>query len=171
MSQTIHYQLFAQYNQWMNAKLYEVCDKISDDERKKDRGAFFKSIHMTLNHLLWADRTWLGRFNGKVYQQGKLGEELYSDFDALRAERERIDLEIIAWAASLKEEWLSSTVTFRSASYNRDFSLPAIVAVAQMFNHQTHHRGQLTTLLSQMGIDYGATDIPVMPGLEKFQNK
>ena len=82
--------LMAEYNQWMNGKLYAGCARLSDEERKRDRGAFFKSIHGTLNHLVWGDRAWLPRFNGKSYPTGPAGVDLYDDFDALtrRARRD-----------------------------------------------------------------------------------
>ena len=59
-------QLMARYNRWMNERLYALCAGLDDDERKRDRGAFFGSIHGTLNHLLWGDRMWLGRFTRRA---------------------------------------------------------------------------------------------------------
>jgi uncharacterized damage-inducible protein DinB len=87
-----HARVMARYNRWMNEKLYGVAEKLSDEERKKDRGAFFGSIHRTFNHLLLADRVWLGRFAGVVLPEGDFGpggirsldQELYADFDELR---------------------------------------------------------------------------------------
>ena len=158
-------QVMAEYNRWMNAKLYEACGTVSDENRKKDRKAFFKSIHGTLNHLLWGDRAWLRRFTGKEYALTKPGEDLYEDFHSLRAEREKMDRDIINWVSGLNEEWFSGSISFESIIYKKTITLPAMVAVMQMFNHQTHHRGQITTLLSQLGVDYGVTDLPVMPGV------
>src|SRR6476469_4234839 len=97
-----HARAMARYNRWMNEKLYAVAEKLSDEERKTDRGAFFGSIHRTLNHLLLADRVWLGRFTGAVLQEGEFGpggiktldQELYADFDELRRERAKTDDEI-----------------------------------------------------------------------------
>jgi uncharacterized damage-inducible protein DinB len=168
MPNKTYVQMMAEYNRWMNRNIYAACRPLSDAERKADKKAFFKSIHNTLNHLLWADRMWLKRFNGKDYFLTKMGTPLYDDFQVLLTEREKMDEEIIEWSIHVKEDWLNGTVTFESVSYKRTFTLSARVAVVQMFNHQTHHRGQVTTLLSQMGIDYGATDLPIMPGLEKF---
>ena len=90
--------LMAEYNQWMNGKLYAGCARLSDEERKRDRGAFFKSIHGTLNHLVWGDRGWLPRFNGKSYPTGPVGVDLYDDFGALTAARAEMDEEILTWA-------------------------------------------------------------------------
>jgi uncharacterized damage-inducible protein DinB len=84
-------QTMAAYNQWMNQKLYAVCAEIPDAERKQDRGAFFKSIHGTLNHLLYGDRAWLGRFTSQPFATKVIGQELYSNFAELRQERERTE--------------------------------------------------------------------------------
>src|SRR5687767_12328888 len=91
----------AQYNQWMNERLYECCARIPDEERKRDAGAFFKSIHGTLNHLLLGDRIWLGRFLGKPFAVTSLAQQLYADFDELRTGRAATDKLIGAWAESL----------------------------------------------------------------------
>jgi len=90
-----HYcQTMADYNHWMNQKLYTICAGIPNAERKKDRGAFFKSIHGTLNHLLYADRAWMGRFIEKPFSAKVIGQELYSDFGELREQRDMTDREI-----------------------------------------------------------------------------
>ncbi len=85
-----YYRTIATYNKWMNQKLYAVCAEIPDGNRKSDRGAFFKSVHGTLNHILVADRIWLGRFTQAPFV-AKLDGDLYSDFSELRSERERLD--------------------------------------------------------------------------------
>jgi uncharacterized damage-inducible protein DinB len=64
MDNLSYYQLMADYNHWMNQKLYAICAEIPDEKRKEDLGAFFQSIHGTLNHLLYGDRAWMGRFTG-----------------------------------------------------------------------------------------------------------
>lgn len=158
----------ARYNQWMNQKVYAACDRLTDDERKADRGAFFKSIHSTLNHLLWADMTWLGRFTKdtpleKTYPKVPIGTDLYSAWDELRAARAAIDTEIIAWAATADATWLATDFSWYSGITQSTRTKPAWLLVAHMVNHQTHHRGQVTTLLSQYGIDPGDTDLMLMP--------
>lgn len=158
----------ARYNQWMNQKVYAACERLTDDERKADRGAFFKSIHSTLNHLLWADMTWLGRFTKdtpleKTYPKVALGTDLYSVWDELKAARAGVDSEIIAWAATADANWLAADFSWYSGITQSTRTMPAWLLVAHMFNHQTHHRGQVTTLLSQYGIDPGDTDLMLMP--------
>lgn len=155
----------ARYNAWMNESLYRVCGEMTDAARKKDRGAFFKSIHGTLNHLVLVDLYWLGWFMGKPPSFPSLDAELHADFDALRAERVRLDREIEEWAQGLTEEQLAGDVVFHSMTMKVDRKLSLWHAVIHYFNHQTHHRGQVTTLLSQAGKDIGVTDLHRMPGI------
>ena len=159
-------RIMARYNRWMNERLYDCCEKLSDAERKRDRGAFFRSIHGTLNHLLLGDRLWLSRFLARPFRAASLSDELYSDFAELRRERAKTDAEILEWVDTLSEERLADSLKFRSVVGNKDRSFPMWFAALQFFNHQTHHRGQLTTLLSQAGIDPGVTDLLWLPGME-----
>lgn len=157
------FRMMARYNAWMNTKLYGVCAGIPDIERKRDMGAFFGSIHGTLNHLLFGDRVWLGRFTGRPYTGVPIGAEIHADFDALRTERALMDEKILQWADSLTEDWLGTPFTYVSNVDRKSRTLPAWALVAQLFNHQTHHRGQLTTLIKQLGHEPGITDIPWLP--------
>lgn len=157
----------ARYNRWMNDKLYALADTLGDDARKRDGGAFFKSIHGTLNHILLADRVWLARFTGVTSPDGfmapgirALDQELYADFADLRRERARTDDELSAWVVALTPEHLAAPLVFMRRGQRNEF--PLWWAVAHVFNHQTHHRGQITTLLTQQGCDPGVTDLVAM---------
>jgi uncharacterized damage-inducible protein DinB len=156
-------RLMAEYNQWMNEKLYDACAKLDDAQRTEDRGAFFGSIHNTLNHLLWGDRAFLARLLGWNIDLGMPRDVLFDDFVALRRERTRLDEILREWAKTLEEGSLDEPIELRSVAYQRRRRIPRFLLVVQMFNHQTHHRGQLTTLLSQRGIDIGVTDLPFSP--------
>jgi uncharacterized damage-inducible protein DinB len=161
-------QLMARYNHWMNQKIYAAADCLSDEERKADRGAFFKSIHSTLNHLVWADYMWIGRFTqgtalAKDYPKAPSGTDLYADWDRLKIARAEMDGDIRAWEETLDEHWLASDFTWYSGLAKATRTKPAWLLVTHFFNHQTHHRGQVTTLLSQQGIDPGDTDLMLIP--------
>lgn len=158
-----HARDMAAYNQWMNDRLYAVCAEIDDAERRRDRGAFFKSIHGTLNHILLADRVWLGRFTGEPFRVDSLAQELCHDFDDLWRERKRTDEEILRWAGNLTDEVLSGTFRYTSFTRPAPHRREMWLVVAHFFNHQTHHRGQLTALLNQCGKDYGVTDLIMLP--------
>jgi len=153
----------ARYNRWMNERLYECCAQLSGAQRKEDVGAFFKSIHGTLNHLLLADRLWMGRFTAMPFKASSLSQELYADFEELRAERAATDQAICDWAAGLTDEDLAGNLTYTRMVDPAPSTQPLRFVVMHFFNHQTHHRGQLTTLLSQRGIDPGVTDLMWLP--------
>jgi uncharacterized damage-inducible protein DinB len=155
----------AAYNRWMNERLYALCAELSDENRKRDCGAFFKSIHGLLNHGLLGDRLWLGRFLGRPFPVRSLDQELYAGFPELRAERARTDSEIDAWVASLGPDDFAGTLHYTSVVNSAPRSIPFWVAATHFFNHQTHHRGQLTTLLMQAGVDPGVTDLIWLPEL------
>jgi uncharacterized damage-inducible protein DinB len=167
MISTEYARTMAAYNRWMNGRLYDCCATLPDAERKRDAGAFFRSIHGTLNHLLLGDRIWLGRFMGKPFPVTSLDQELCRDFAELRAEREAADEAITRWAAGLWEADLAADMTYTSIANPQPRRHPRWVGVAHFFAHQTHHRGQLTTLLSQRGIDPGATDLIWLPELRE----
>ncbi len=133
----------ASYNRWMNKRIYDACSGLSDEERKRDVGAFFKSIHGTLNHLLLADRIWIGRFTDRSFEFKSLDQELYSDFAQLREEREKSDNDIIVWAGSLTEKDLSRELCYTSAVKPQPRKYPFGFALTHFFNHQSHHRGQV----------------------------
>jgi uncharacterized damage-inducible protein DinB len=164
------YRTLARYNMWMNGRLYALAATLPDAERRADRGAFFGSIHGTLNHILFADRAWLGRFtrdlglyesrdaHGALIAYEGLDQELYADFDLLRRERAKTDLHIETWVDRLDPERLAAPIRYRT-SKGVAHEHPLWQAVTHFFNHQTHHRGQVTTLFSQLGHDPGVTDL------------
>lgn len=158
-------QLMARYNRWMNDRVYATCARLDDSERKADRGAFFGSIHGTLNHLLLTDRIWLGRFTQVPYPVASLAEEVCADFAVLRQERQNTDDAIDAWAGQLDDAALATPVRFVSAGDKTIRHFPLWLAVTHVFNHQAHHRGQITTLLSQTGLDMGVTDLIHLPDI------
>ena len=152
---------FAAYNSEMNRRIYAAAGRLSDDGRKQDRGAFFGSLHGTLNHLLWADQAWMSRFAGwpKPATPGKDSARLYDDFAVMQAKRAEIDAGIEAWAAALSQDWLTGEITWFSGIAQRDVTAPRSVVLVHMFNHQTHHRGQAHALLTAAGEETGATDL------------
>jgi uncharacterized damage-inducible protein DinB len=163
-----HLRAMARYNRWMNEKLYALAAELTDAERKQDRGAFFKSIHGTFNHLLLADRVWLSRFTGdEKIAAGitSIDQELYSDFEELRRERTKTDLAIDAWSSTLTADKLAAPLRYvRRGVEHVD---PLWECAVHLFNHQTHHRGQATTLFMQMGKDPGVTDLIAMLRAER----
>lgn len=170
MNRIEHIALMAAYNAWMNTKLYTAAGYLSADQLTTDRGAFFGSILSTLNHIMVGDTIWLQRFAThpgnhlslepirQLPAPNNLGQLLFCDMASLSEHREWVDAIITNWASSLKETDLDYVLHYTNmkgiATDKPFFSL-----VMHFFNHQTHHRGQVTTLLSQLGIDVGATDL------------
>lgn len=156
-------RMMADYNMWMNQRLFELCRSIEDAQRKSDQGAFFGSIQGTLNHILYGDLAFMSRFTGDPVVVPELGLELHGDFDELWQARSALDNRICLWSSSLTAEWLEEELTYSSKVDGISRTVPHWILVVHMMNHQTHHRGQITTLLSQLGLDIGTTDIPFMP--------
>jgi uncharacterized damage-inducible protein DinB len=170
MSRTAHIGLMAAYNQWMNAKLYAAASQLPEAELTANRQAFFGSILGTLNHLVVADRIWLQRFAKHpanypalapirgLAKPASLDQQLFSELKSLTEHRQWLDGVICTWAATLTEPELDHTLSYRNtqgvAANKEFFSL-----LMHFFNHQTHHRGQVSTLLSQAGISLGVTDL------------
>ena len=157
----------AAYNAWMNEKVYACAAELSDAERKQDLGAFFGSIHATLNHILLGDQAWLQRFRSEPVTMTSPRQELSADFEELRRMRRATDREIAAWAASLDAGFGERPFAFYSVTYGKDRVIPGWAAAAHLFNHQTHHRGQVSALLTRLGKDPGVTDLPWMPAFDE----
>jgi uncharacterized damage-inducible protein DinB len=167
MISTDHVRGMARYNKWMNDKIYAGAAQLSDEERKRDRGAFFKSIHATLNHILWADQIWLHRLAGTPKPiAGNISESVaqFADFADMTRERLAFDQVILDWAAALDTATLAGDLSYYSVAVNRQIVKPRWLLVTHMFNHQTHHRGQVHCLLTQRGLKPGDTDLPFMDG-------
>jgi uncharacterized damage-inducible protein DinB len=148
----------ARYNRWMNRKLYALAAELTEEERRRDLSAFFRSLVGTLNHILVADRIWLARFGGAPLSGVKLNDEPPDSFAELTKAREEEDARIIQFADGLTDSGLAQPFAYRSMKGDA-FEHPLWYAVLHFFNHQTHHRGQATTLLMQLGRDPGVTDL------------
>jgi uncharacterized damage-inducible protein DinB len=147
---TARYLMFAGYNAWCNERLYDAASKVSDADYRADRGAFFRSLRGTLNHLLVGDRIWMQRFTGEGELPKSLDAILYDDFGELRAARRAEDQRISRYIASLSDEDLAGTIRFRTFVRPETIEQPLQPALDHFFNHQAHHRGQAHALLSSM---------------------
>ena len=165
MSLSKNYQRMAQYNLWMTQKTYDALSMLSDEERKTDRGAFWKSIHSTMNHILWADIRWMKRFTKTDYpiQDGEMGVDLIEDFEELKSEHLKMAHYIINWAEGLDDSSASGDISWVPAWGGDAITKPFWLCITHLFNHQTHHRGQITQMIKPLGLDVGDTDLPLMP--------
>lgn len=145
-----HFRTLALYNRLANERLYDACAALSDDERRQDRAAFFRSIYGTLNHILVGDRIWLNRFQGREMPSTNLDAELYVEFTDLRQARRAEDARIEVFAARLVPADLAGSLRYVN-NEGRTLEDPMDLLLAHFFNHQTHHRGQVHDLLCQAG--------------------
>lgn len=152
----------AAYNAEMNRRWYAAAETLTDAQRQEPVGAFFGSLHGTLSHLLWADHTWMSRFDG--WEKPGVGipgsASFEPDWAALVRRRVETDARISAWAARLAEPDLEGMLSWFSGAAGREMTKPRWLLVSHMFNHQTHHRGQAHALLTRFGAKTQDTDLP-----------
>ncbi len=156
----------AVYNRWQNQSIYSAAASLSDAARREDRGAFFGSIHETLCHILWGDKGWMVRFaetpppNTKSMADSRTE---IADWETLVTERIAFDAVMVDWAKSVTEEWLASRLSFYSNAKGGQTEEEAGRCVTHLFNHQTHHRGQVHAMLTAAGAKTEDTDLFLMP--------
>ncbi len=154
-----HFRMMAGFNAWANARLGGSIEGLSESAYRQDQGAFFGSIHRTLNHLLVVDRLWTSRIAGEDRGIASLEQLLYEDRDALREAREEEDRRFIALVDGLSAERLSSKVSYRRMIGDGWEESRVDHILATLLNHQTHHRGQIHCLLTQQGLSPPALDV------------
>ena len=173
-----HLRLMARYNAWMNEKAYDAAARLSPEEAARDRGAFFGSVLGTLNHLMVADLIWCHRFAPHpaaspaldpvlaMARPDALDQTITPDLAALRAMRRPIDAALVDFVAALDEDGTDRPITYVRTDGGSQ-TKPLGPVLCHLFNHQTHHRGQLSTLLTQAGVDIGVTDLnALVPALD-----
>ncbi|MGE0256494.1 MAG: DinB family protein [Alphaproteobacteria bacterium] len=153
-----HFRTFARYNRWANARLYAAAAALPDGQYRADRGAFFGSLHGTLNHILVGDRVWLARITGGGEAPKRLDEILHDRLDALTAAREQEDARLISVIDGLDDARLAETLRYANMS-GKAQETPLAQVLAHLFNHQTHHRGQAHAIISGLGRDAPELDL------------
>lgn len=165
-----HFELLASYNQWMNSKIYDAASQLTATDLAKDRGAFFGSILGTLNHVVVGDTLWLKRFAthpsclttlrevSYLPNPTSLNQIIFDDFSSLHKHRNWLDEQIVNWISELSDDDMDYVLSYRNTK-----GVPGSKRYSNLllhfFNHQTHHRGQVSALLSQAGTDIGVTDL------------
>ena len=157
-------QRMARYNRWQNESIYGAADGLSDEARRMDRGSFFESIHATLSHVLWADELWMSRLSDWTAPSGTSREvPLYNDWEDLKARRAAADQRFLSWGETLSQSDVDGNLEWYSGTLKRGMTSPRGICIMQVFNHQTHHRGQVHAMLTAAGASPEDTDIPFMP--------
>jgi uncharacterized damage-inducible protein DinB len=159
-------RMMARYNSWQNSQLMSVIELMPKDELVKERKAFFGSILGTANHLLWGDTIWMSRFDPSVQPpKGGIAESvsLWPTAGAWTADRFRMDGKIRFWADGLRSLDLKGDLSWFSGALQKQMTVPVSEAVVHMFNHQTHHRGQIHAMLTAAGQKAPVSDLFIMP--------
>lgn len=157
-------RIMAHYNGWQNDSLYSAADTLEHDARVADQGAHFGSIQATLCHILWGDRMWMSRFAGTPKPEvGIPGSgTMIADWTELKLARNDFDATIRNWAETVDEAWLVDDMSWYSGAAGRDITAPRGLLVTHMFNHQTHHRGQVHAMLTAAGARPADTDLMLL---------
>ena len=143
MKTTVNFQLLANFNAWANTKIIFSCKELDDAEYKKDRRAFFSSIHGTLNHLLVVDKAYISRIEGKDHGLKSLDQILYENLFQLEEVRIKEDKHLVDLVNSLSEKSIHKEITYKSFETGKNtYTINTILIT--LFNHQTHHRGPVS---------------------------
>jgi uncharacterized damage-inducible protein DinB len=159
-------RLMARYNTWQNKQLADILQAVDDADAKADQGAFFGSIHATLNHLLWADQIWMSRFDPSVDAPGASipdSVDVTPSLAVWEGARSVLDGKIRYWAQSLSNLDLTEHLTWYSGAAGTTMSKPLALCVMHFFNHQTHHRGQVHAMLTAQGQKAPVSDLAFLP--------
>ncbi|MGS2717031.1 DinB family protein [Eionea flava] len=167
------FTLMAHYNQRMNQQLLTASELLTHQQLLQETHSFFSTVMGYWNHLLFGDLIMIGRLaNNKIgglsvsllkdLPSPRSPQDYYSDsLEEVRQWRLIIDSIILDMAQSLNDEAIAKNVTYTTTE-GQSVSLSVDVFCQHLFNHQTHHRGQLTCVLSQLGVDFGCTDLPII---------
>ena len=157
--------LMARYNMWQNENLIKAASGLDQIARQAERGAFFGSIEKTFSHLLWGDGIWLSRFEGRVQPANYKSDHMamIETWDKFQEERTALDWQILDWARGVPSEWFEGDLTWYSGMTGQTATRPRKMLAIQLFNHQTHHRGQIHAMLTAAGAKPDATDVQAMP--------
>lgn len=156
--------MMARYNRWQNVSIYTAANTLDDAARRQDRGAFFGSIHGTLSHLLWGDTIWMSRFD--AWDAPAMGipdsVDFAPDWAEMCEQRITCDAKMINWAGGLTPADLIGDLSWFSQVLGQEISKPRDLLIVHIFNHQTHHRGQVHAMLTAAGAKPDDTDLPFM---------
>jgi len=155
------YANLAVYNQWANERIYHACEQLDPASYRQNRRAFFGSIHGTLDHILLVDRIWLGRITGTAYKYTSLRDELYLTFSLLRSARQTEDMRISTYVKDLQPKAILEEVSYTNSA-GQQYRQPLWQCLTHLFNHQSHHRGQLHQMLGEANVETPVLDIAVM---------
>jgi uncharacterized damage-inducible protein DinB len=146
-----HFTMMAEYNAWANGRLYRMARQLPDEQYRRDVGAYFKSLHGTLNHIMAADLIWMRRLTGVGDHPKILNAIIFDDLVSLSAARQQEDQRIIGFVESLSDAQLEEMWEYQMLNGTPQKQRRREI-LAHLFNHQAHHRGQAHAILTVLGI-------------------
>lgn len=149
----------AHYNQWVNQRLYNACEQLSAEAYHQPRQAFFGSIHGTLNHILVGDRIWLARIERQPAPALKLDDQPFDDLPSLKTARIAEDDRIVMLTEGYDDDDIDASITYRTVTNPQQMTTPLHLCWLHLFNHQTHHRGQIHDMLTQTDVAPPSLDL------------
>jgi len=158
-------RMMSRYNRWQNGWLFDAAGKLSEADRQKDRAGFWGGIQTTLCHLYWGDQIWFSRFDlidppGVAIQQSGT---FLQDWAVLAEKRNLLDDMVVRWSDEFADGPIEGTLKWFSGAVNKEMEAPLSVILPHIFNHQTHHRGQVHGMLTDAGVATEDTDLFLMP--------
>ena len=154
-----HFNMMAAYNAWANTRLFDTAASLSDENLRQDAGAFFGSLHGTLNHLYVTDTIWMSRFRGLPNPPWRLDHIAHDNLTDLRKRRDALDRDILGFTGALTDDLLQQEFTYFTVTNPAKMTQKLALALAHFFNHQTHHRGQCHAILTSIGVEAPSMDL------------
>ncbi|MEM6753528.1 MAG: DinB family protein [Cyanobacteria bacterium P01_C01_bin.38] len=154
-----YFSTLTQYHSWAFQRLYEYLESVSEADYRRECGLFFKSIHGTLNHSLLADKIWYGRCVNQPFTVSGLNEELCSDRKELETEIKNQSAKWNDFVMQIDEDKLENLIEYRTTQ-GSEKSLQLAYILSHTVNHGTHHRGQVSAGLTQLGYSAPEIDLP-----------
>ena len=149
-----------EYNAWSNAQVYGEVSALAPAEIAKPRPSFLKSILVTLNHLLVADKIWWAHLHGAAHGFDKLQSMLHEDFQALWAARREMDEMLAGYLDGIDAEALEEVVDYELIGGNRG-RLSRAMILTHIALHGSYHRGWVADMMGQVPAPPPFFDIPV----------
>ncbi len=153
-------QALDEFNRWAEARVLDAASKLTTEQFIKDLGSSFRSIRDTLAHILAADWVWLERWNGRSPRSTPWNSTDFSSVKELRARWAEVEREQAKFVEALTAELLKSVVRYVNTK-GESWAYPLWQEMVHVVNHSTYHRGQVTTMLRQVGAEPVATDLLV----------
>lgn len=146
-----------QYNAWADRRLLDVCSQLTNEQFARELGSSFSSVRDTVVHLYGAEWVWKERFNGNS-PMALLKGDGFPDLTSIRVKLEEMDQHFIDYVSKITQQDIDRVIVYKTFS-GQEFSNPLWQSLHHLTNHATYHRGQVVTMLRQLGAKPVSTDL------------